>query len=221
MERITIICTAHRESGKCNAHELIKILQAVGPEVIFEEIRPTDHESIYADESKYTVEMHAIREYLKGRKCRQFPVDDYEMPEGFGSHMHALNELVESRSVAYCEVLDKISQKKFEFGFGYLNSSEFVSSFKESERIFLETVTKHCNDMAKCKLSQWNDQIRKRDAAMLENIYRFCQRTDFMEGVFLVGAGHISSIMVGIEQCMKDPTNFVTWRFWNGPPGNR
>jgi len=212
--RITLICTAHRESGNCNVQELAKILQAAGPEVIFEEIRPTDHESLYADVSRHTVEMHAIREYLKSNKCRQVPVDDYEMPDDFGAYMHALDDFVGSNSIPYRETMDEMSRKKFELGFGYLNSLEFISSFKESERIYKETILNYGNDLAKSKLSQWDEQIRKRDSSMLENIHSFCQQSDFKEGVFLVGAGHMSSIMVGIEQRTKNPTNFVTWRYW-------
>jgi hypothetical protein len=217
MGRITLICTAHRESGKCNDQELVRILLAVNPDVIFEEIRPADLESSYADESKYSVEMRAIREYLKGRKAQQVPVDDYEIPEGFGPYMLALDEFVASRNGAYRDAMEEMYRKQFELGFSYLNSSAFVSSIKESERLYQETVSKYGNDLAKSKLSEWNDLIRKRDASMLGNIYRFCQRTDFMEGVFLVGAGHMSSIKDEIERRMKDQPTLVTWRFWNGP----
>jgi pheromone shutdown protein TraB len=215
--RITLICTAHRASGKCNEHELVKILLAVGPEVIFEEIRPADLESSYADESKHTLEMRAIREYLKDRKAQQVPVDDYEMPEGFEPYMRALGDFVESRNGEYRDAMEERFRKQFELGFSYLNSSAFVSSIKESERLYQETVSKYGNDLARSKLSTWNDLIRKRDASMLGNIYKFCQRTDFMEGVFLVGAGHMSSIKDEIERRMNDQPTLVTWRFWNGP----
>ncbi len=151
MRRITLVCTAHREIGKCNEHELVKILLAVGPEVIFEEIRPGDFESSYADESKYNVEMRAIKEYLKVRKARQVPVDDYETPEGFGSYMRALEEFVASRSGAYRDAIDEMSRKQFELGFSYLNSSAFISSIKESERLYQEAVYKYGNDLAKSK----------------------------------------------------------------------
>jgi hypothetical protein len=195
---------------------LAKILLAVRPEVIFEELRPGDFESFYADVSKYNVEMRAIKEYLKSRKARQVPVDGYETPEGFGPNIRALEEFVASRSGAYRDAMDEMSRKQFELGFAYLNSPECISSLKESERLFQEAVFKYGNDLAKSKLAEWNDQIRRRDASMLENIYGFCQRTDFMEGVFLVGAGHMLSIMNGIERRMEGQPTVVTWRFWNG-----
>lgn len=214
MGRITLVCTAHRENGKCNKAELVKILLAIGPEVIFEEIRPDDFESIYTDESKYSLEMRAIKEYLKGRKARQVPIDDYEIAECFMSEMRALDDFVDSRSDAYFDAMEEIHRKQFELGYNYLNSPEYVSGIKESERIYHETVFRYGNDLAKSKLSEWNDQIRKREASMLENIYRFCQQTDFMEGVFLVGAAHMSSLIDGIERRVIDQPNLITWRFW-------
>jgi hypothetical protein len=217
MGRITLVCTTHRDNGKCNEAELVKILLAIGPEVIFEEIRPDDYESIYADESKYSLEMRAIKEYLKGRKARQVPVDDYEIPEGFMSEMRALNDFVDSRSDAYCDAMDEIDRKQFELGFNYLNSSEFDSSIKKSELLYREAVLKYGNNLAKSKLLEWNDQIRKRETSMLGNLYSFCQHTDFMEGVFLVGSAHMHSIMDGIEQRLKDQPTLITWRFWNRP----
>ena len=216
MGRITLVCTAHREDGKCNQHELLKILLALAPEVIFEEIRPGNFESLYSDASKYSLEMRAIEDYLKVRKARQVPVDDYEMPEDFGPHMRALEEFVASRSGEYADVMEEIFRKQFELGFSYLNSSEFISSCKESERLYQETVYNYGNDLAKSKLAEWNYQLRKRDTSMLENIYSFCRRIDFMEGVFLVGAAHMSSIMGGIELRMKDQPPIVTWRYWSG-----
>lgn len=215
--RITLVCSAHREFGKCNDHELLKILLAVAPEVIFEETRPCDFESFYADESKCTVEMRAIKEYLKVRKVRQVPVDDYEASEDFGPHMRALEEFVASRSGEYAAEMEGIFRKQFEMGYDYLNSPEFIFNCKESERLYQEAVYKFGNDLAKSKLAEWNDRVRKRDACMLENIYSFCRRTDFIEAVFLVGAAHVSSIMDGIELRAKDQPAIVSWRFWNNP----
>ena len=78
MGRITLVCTAHTEDGLCNENELLQILLAVGPDVIFEELRPADFSSFYGDTSKHTLEMRAVTSYLKGRQARQVPVDDYD-----------------------------------------------------------------------------------------------------------------------------------------------
>lgn len=217
MRRITLIGTVHRETGKCNEHELANILLSVGPEVIFEELRPADFDWLYGDDSRHTVEMQAIKKYLEGRQVRQVPVDVYEIPESFGPRVHALDEFVESRSGAYREVMDEMNQMKSELGFNYLNSQDFIAHIKKSEQLYKDAVHTYGNDSAKRMLSEWNDQIRKRDSSMLENIYSFCRRTDFMEAVFLVGAGHMSSIEDGIESRMKEQPTLVAWKFWNRP----
>jgi hypothetical protein len=38
MYNITLICTVHRENGKCNSEELYNIIEKINPEIIFEEI---------------------------------------------------------------------------------------------------------------------------------------------------------------------------------------
>ena len=60
MGRITLVCTVHSERGLCNENELFRILETIGPEVIFEEIRPSDFESYYGDKSKHTLEMRTV-----------------------------------------------------------------------------------------------------------------------------------------------------------------
>lgn len=216
MGRITLLCTGHRECGQCNALELATILHELSPEVIFQEIRPADFELFYADESQWTPEMRAIAKYLQDRKAQQVPVDDYEMPEGYGSYMRALEEFVESSSEEYRNVMDELFRKQAELGFRYLNSAAFIADIKESERLYGEVVHRYGNDLAKRKLAEWNELIRTRDAAMLDNIYSFCDRTQFADAVFLVGAGHMASLLESIERRMKDRPAVVTWRRWVG-----
>jgi hypothetical protein len=45
MHKITLVCSIHRENGLCNAEELLKILRTIEPEVVFEEMRPSDFAS--------------------------------------------------------------------------------------------------------------------------------------------------------------------------------
>lgn len=217
MGRITLVCTAHTEEGLCNENELVKILLEVVPDVIFEEIRPADFDSYYGKKSKYTLETRAVTHYLKGRQAQQVPVDDYDSPEGFGPKILALDRFVQSRSPEYCAIIDEMGQMKFQFGFRYLNSQRFVSHVKKSDQLYEEAVFTHGNAAAKEMLSLWNEQVRKRDVAMLENIYGFSRNNPFKEGVFLVGAGHMLAITEGVESRMKGQPSLVAWKFWNRP----
>ncbi len=215
MGRITLVCTAHVEVGLCNENELVGILQAVDPDVIFEELRSADFDSFYGDTSKHTLEMRAITSFLKSRQVRQVPVDNYEFPESFGPKLRALERFVESRSREYCAVIDEMHQMKFEFGFRYLNSPNFVAHVKKSEHLYEQAVITYGNDAAHKLHLTWNEQMRNRDSSMLENIYAFCRKSDFMNGVFLVGAGHMPAIVEGIENRMNEQSSPIDWKFWN------
>lgn len=215
MGRITLVCTAHTENGLCNENELLEILQAIGPDVIFEELRSADFDAFYGDKSKHTLEMRAVTRYLKSKKARQVPVDDYEAPKDFGPKIVALDKFVEWKSREYCVVIDEMKRMKAEFGFSYLNSPNFVSHANRSDQLYREAVSTYGNDAAKSMLSMWNEQVRKRDSSMLENIYEFCRKCEFVEGVFLVGAGHMSAIVEGIQVRMKEQPTLVAWKFWN------
>jgi len=41
MQNVILISTEHLDSGKCNSDELLKIIETINPEVIFEE-QPND-----------------------------------------------------------------------------------------------------------------------------------------------------------------------------------
>src|SRR4051812_21403329 len=74
MYKITIICSGHRENGLCNADQLLEIFRAIEPEVVFEEIRPSELDS-YG-----TLETRAIQKYRECKFFQRVPVDRYDIP---------------------------------------------------------------------------------------------------------------------------------------------
>jgi len=206
----------HKENGLCSEHELLKILETVGPDVVFEEIRPADFDSYYRDRSRSRLETRAVIRYLKVRSAQQVPVDDYVIPESFPRDIASLDEYVGSNSIEYCELMDEIDQKTHLLGFRYLSSSEFEALNKRASESYEKSIAISSSEDLKNRLSMLNDQLRKRDASMVEKIYDFCRNNQFTEGVFLVGAGHKSSIVEDIENRMKTEANLVDWNIWNG-----
>src|SRR4051812_17470685 len=81
MHRITLVCSAHRENGLCNAGELLKILRVIDPEAVFEEIRPSDLDSYYKHGTKWNLEAQALTRYREFKSFQRVPVDRYDMPE--------------------------------------------------------------------------------------------------------------------------------------------
>ena len=203
MGRITLVCTVHNERGLCNENELLRILEAIGPEVIFEEIRPSDFQSYYADKSKHTLEMRTVGRYLKRKTGRQVPVDDFVIPEGFRRDLDILFDYVESNNIEYSELIAERDQKTHHLGFRYLNSPEFKALSKNVCESFEKFIAKSGRDDLKKSLLTWNDMMRRRENSMLKNIYDFCRNSPFTEGMFLVGAGHMSSVCenISIKTC--------------------
>jgi len=125
------------------------------------------------------------------------------------------SDYVKSRSAEYCAVEAKTHQMAFDLGFRYLNSPEFMAHRKYADELFEEVIAMSGSDDLQKILSTWNDQLRRREDSMLENIYDFCRKSSFTEGVFLVGAGHMSSIVQNIEGRMQKEANLVDWKFWS------
>jgi len=214
--RITLVCTMHNENGLCSEHELLKILETIGPDVFFEEIRQSDFDSYYRDRSRSTLETRTVNRYLTVRSAQQVPVDDYVIPESFLRDMEVLSDYVESRSAEYRAVEAKLHQMAFDLGFRYLNSQESMSHRKYADKLFEDVIAMSGRDDLRKLLSTLNYQLRRREDSMLENIYDFCRNNPFMEAVFLVGAGHKSYIVENIENRMKAEANLVHWNIWNG-----
>src|SRR6267154_1171958 len=152
------------------------------PDVIFEEIRPSDFESHYRDKSKHTLEMRTVSRYLKVRSAQQVPVDDYGIPESFRRDMGILSDYVKLRSAEYCAAEAKTHQMAFDRGFRYLNSPEFMVHRKYADELLEEVTAMSGRDDLQKLLSTWNDQVRRREDSMLKNIYDFCRKSAFTEG---------------------------------------
>ena len=220
MGRITLVCTVHRERGLCNEDELRRILYAIGPDVIFEEIRQSDFDSHYRDESRHTLEMRAVLRYLKVRPARQVPVDNFVIPgdpAGLRRDIDIVFDYAESNSIEYLALVAERNQKTFHLGFRYLNSPEFEALSKKECELLEKSIALSARDDLKRGLSTWNDLLRRREASMVENIYGFCRRSEFREGVFLVGAEHIWSIADDIEKRMQTENNLVAWNIGKFP----
>jgi len=189
----------------------MRILETIGPDVIFEEIRRSDFGAYYRDKTKSTLETRTVGRYLKVRPARQVPVDDFVIPEGFPGDINSLFEYVESNDIEYRGLIAEREQKTYHLGFRYLNSPAFEALSKRARESFEKTIALSGSEDLKKKLWTWNDALRRRDASMIQNIYEFCRKSPFTEGAFLVGAEHISSILEGITSRMKTDGNLVDW----------
>lgn len=219
MGKITLVCTVHNKRGSCSENELVGILESVDPDVIFEEIRPSDFDSYYA--CLYTLETQAVTRYVKARATtRQVPVDNFDDivdPGSLRRDIDILFDYAESNSIEYRALIAERDWKTDQLGFRYLNSPEFEELSKRSRELLENIIARSDSDGLKNILSTWNGQLQRRENSMLENIYAFCRTIPFKKGVFLVGAEHISPLIEGIESRIKREANLVSWNIWSRP----
>lgn len=212
MVTITVVCTMHNDLGQCNADELLRILEILRPEVIFEEIRPSDLEARYGDESLHSLEMRAITKYLEGRSVTQVPVDDYIIPDDFGEAHLSLFKYAGTHSREYRELMQVEEEEISNFGFPYLNSQEWEALNKRVRELFEEVISQSGDDLLMQRLATWNDLIRKREVSMVEKIHAYARKNRFTKGVFIVGAAHKSAIVELINKHQQTGMAHIDWR---------
>lgn len=217
VRRITLICTTHRELGLCNESTLLQILEAINPDVIFEELSPSDLASFYRERTRYTLETRAISDYLKGRPARQVAVDEYALPENFRSDLDALFDYAESSSNEYCDAVNELDSSSFHGGFSYLNSQDFAVLRRKADDALDKAITASGRKDLSEIYSTWDLFLRERNASMVRNIYDYCRENPCADGVFLVGAAHRTSLVGCIESAIKLEPDLVTWNIAKVP----
>jgi hypothetical protein len=217
MHKITLVCSAHRENGLCNAEELLKILLAIEPEVIFEELRPLEFDFYHRQGS---VEAHAITRYREYRLFQYVPVDRYETPKdplGERREFDLVFDRVIQTSREYRELSqtndnDRVQQ----YGFKHLNSVAYATASARMSEIEGETINRAGDQRLIRGLERWRHLIHEREREMVNNIYEYCRKNVFDTGVFLVGAAHKTGIVKEIEEYAGTEAELIGWKFYNG-----
>ena len=115
MHKVTLVCSAHQECGRCNAEELLKILRAIEPETIFEELRPGELPLYY---NQGFVEARAVTDYRDYKSFQHVPVDQYDMPKDLLGEKRELDQVflwVKQTSQEYRELMERESDSLCRF----------------------------------------------------------------------------------------------------------
>lgn len=209
---ITIISSFHKNIGYCNPEELLKIIEDLQPEVIFEELDNYYFNKIYTDGiAPNSNEAKAIISYLKKYPINHIPVDTYQFD--------------------YCELFeggDEIGRKNLEYknlwsqhlsrivkqGYTYLNSSECINVVDRLKKLEQSTLAE-INDES---LSEsYKNELRiyeKREYEIIRNIYDYCRNKSFNQGILVCGLEH----RIGLKQIIQkfETTDIkLNWSFYN------
>jgi hypothetical protein len=210
MRKITIVCSAHRESGVCNSGELLRILRAIEPETVFEEVRPSDYDSYNAR----TLEGRAVTRYREFKAFQRVPVDRYNLPQDLHVAMEKVLDHVEGTSHEYFVLREQSANSTQLLGFSYLNSVAFETVRMRLTEIEDKTISETRDQGLSRGLKMWRDVIQRRETAMVGHIYEYCRENVFDTGVFLVGAAHKSGILKALERQAGAQADLVNWKLY-------
>lgn len=216
MHKITLVCSAHRENGLCNAGELLKIIRAIDPEAVFEEIRPADFDSYCKHGIRWSVEALAITKYLEIKSSRRAPVDRYDIPDDrlaeTKREFDCVLDYAEQNSREYQLLNEENDRSVFQYGFSYLNSADFEAVSTRMSEIEDKTINESGNQGLIRALDRWRHLLQGREVAVVDNIYAYCRECVFDTGLFLVGAAHKTAIVKAIEKHSSAEADLVDWK---------
>ena len=212
MHKITLVCSGHRESGLCNAEELLKILRAIEPEAIFEEMHPSAFDFYYTHGS---VEAHAITKYREFKLLQLVSVDRKEMPDNvlvaIKRDFDSVIDCVAQASQEYRLLNETNDNSVRRYGFQYLNSVAFATMAARMSEIEDEIINKTGDQRLIRGLERWRHVIQRRELEMVANIYEYCRKNVFDTGVFLVGAAHKMGIVKEIGKYASTEADLIDW----------
>ncbi len=206
MHTITLVCSVHNANGKCNVEQLVKVLQALGPDVVFQEIRPSDD---------WSLEAQAATEYRKSKLCQLVHVDEHLVPADTAENKRLLDagfEYVAEISEEYQLLEQEYNVQTCQHGFSYLNSVDFGKTRVRMSEIEDEIMGGKAGDA----LRWWRQVMHSREIEMIRNIYAHCRKNAFDTGVFLVGAGHKTGIAKQIENFTGRESDLIVWNLYDG-----
>lgn len=216
MQNITLIGTLHSELGKCNSDELYKIIEQINPDVIFEELTPYLYDMVYDkgiyDESA-PLELKCIRNYKQQHNIKNFPVDS-EVNSTLSNDVDRMLALFGNYDI-YNQI--EIEQKKNieQGGFDFLNSEGFSDLVKIKRSVEAEIVEKINKRQLNRIYKSFYDDIDFREIIMLNNIYAYSKEINYNQAVFLIGAGHRSSIIRKVAEYQLKKEIKLNWNFYN------
>ena len=218
MHNITLIGTYHIEKGACNVDELYKIVDAIKPDVIFEEIPPSFFDRFYIKKTDSRLESDTINRYLEKHRIEHIPVDydDYDFLIKIVNENKIAHEQVERRSRTYRFLCDQISQASFLYGFKFLNSIESENFHRALDIEVIEALKEFKNENNIVRNDRFNEiMTHKRENIMLDNIYQYCMEHDFNTGLFFIGSAHRYTIIEKIQKYETEHELKINWNYRN------
>lgn len=213
MSKITLIGSYHADCEECNSLNLSYIIEKISPDVIFLECPLSEFDEYYFGQ-KSSLESHAIcllfsRHFFN--RPSLIPVDiDITTEEEFNELSEYFLKSIYCLNSNYRNLSDSFSLNVRNKGFKFLNSKDAekmnLNQYYEIEK----TIKKENNARLTKDYNRWKEIMEKRENAMLENIYSYCEKNEVTNGLYLVGAAHRKSLYEKIHTRNSD---LIEWEF--------
>jgi len=213
MFNITPLSSFHKILGKCNPHELYKIIQEIEPEIIFEELSNDGFNMIYSTGYQpQTVEAITITYYLQTHSIKHFPIDNYPIKE---ADLLSDAQIIWDTSREYRDLWNQKLLRVSQDGYVFLNSKECTEMLDRISTIE-EAVLTEINDLELLNQYKVEKELHdKREYVMLSNIYNISKQYPFERALFICGAEHIQPLRQKIKEYESKETLKLEWTFYN------
>ena len=214
---VTLVFTQHRELGLCSSDALLRIIESVKPEVIFEELSEDNYHRAYTEGTLNNLESVAIRKYVKMHDIPHVPVDTFERPKNYDKDQSHLYGRVTSSAGVHSfhlrGLLDQHEAMITQFGFTYLNSHDNEKVFEAIDKLKLK-VLETLNDQALHRMAKMIEEVIViREDAILDNVYNYIRENNYSIGLMFIGSGHQKSIKKKIRERVETEDLKIDWSF--------
>ncbi len=204
MQNLHIIFTRHNGVGNCNSNELLRIIEHIKPEIIFEELETTIYDLIYTEKKLTTLETDAIKEYLTKHDIPNVPVDTLTRPLNFHKDCEKMRKkiagMASKDSFDYRNLIDRQISLVGKYGFDFLNS-DFNDKLLQEIDFLKEKILNTINDNNLHRTSALEREINeKREDEILNNVYGYCRNDNFTQALLFIGSGHRESILEKMKE---------------------
>lgn len=218
MQNVILISTEHVESGKCSSDELLKIIESIKPEVIFEE-EPNDekYHSYYTDPNSFkSLEIQTIIKYKQNHDIVNLPIDK---PINEFASLYLLDCFTKifKQYQDYKNLIREHCSLRDKYGFTYLNSKQ-CSDLNEKKILLEKQIISNSgpkkNDLNNL-YNQFHQEVVAREIKMIESIYEFTKSNKFDKAIFFLGYAHRESIRKQISEYKLVNSTRINWTFYH------
>jgi pheromone shutdown protein TraB len=208
MYKITLIGSAHKESGECTVSSLYNIIEDINPDIIFEEINSQSYvaEYIYNGDSEL-LEQNAIKKYKENYVVKNIPIDTYLEPENFVKIKEKIIDLdneLNNRNENTKEYYDltTLVSECIENGFENINTEYFEELIIKQYQLKENYIKKNRIEFIDDYYKFFDFIFEKRENRMVVCINKYIElnELDSINAIILIGAAHRTSIMKKLKR---------------------